>query len=85
MSREVQFVVERQCPNTPNQQEPVPPPWPLAVWVFWPARAELTESGCRCYEVSPKGLRILLDAGIVFLDMPAFLPAVCEHMGRLIE
>ena len=84
-AREVQFEVQRQCPI--NGGTPVPADlYPFAVWVRWP---ELTYTAANCggrsYAVLPRSVEEQARRGIYWIDMPNASPAVCEHMGRIIE
>jgi hypothetical protein len=85
VKRTCQFRVEQWCPAS----GPIVPAscFPIVVWVDWPAKP------------SPPGSMIACRGDVFYLNselneaegltvtsaFPGFRPAVCEHMGHLIE
>ena len=93
--REVQFEVQRACPD--HQPESVnrkpTSALPFAVWVYWPPkrRSQLAPLGlsrvCRTAEafvhLTPEGQQEWMNR-VPNAKWVEF-PVLCEHMGRIIE
>jgi hypothetical protein len=88
--RTMQFLVERDCPHWPAGLAGVP--LPLMVWVVCECKTD-PECGGRMWPIAP-WMPVENTDGPT-LNWPAFVakfdpdpladPAVCEHMGRLVE
>ncbi len=96
--RTAQFLIERKCPHgcmpgitsdVRRQAEDTWPPLPVSCWVF----AEPTKNSEQCgdggkvYVIDTSQPAIDADGQIYWLEgvHSAYIPAVCEHMGHLIE
>ena len=82
--RTAQFLIERPCPGTPGCSVPLPGQAPFPVWVYLqPEQSDLGWIACgatRVFRITEESIEA---HGII--TPTTGWPAVCEHMGHLIE